>query len=272
MTIKPELLRAYKKARMLKCATREQGATKALESARLALSRGTKFYSDDWSWQRGRYNVTIQPQRPHDSSVYAWIENTDSAGLRLVGFADEIVGGRRIDHKGWFTDEFKDDVYRGAVYQLPGRKGVSRYIAGYIPSCGEGAAFVCLDIIKGEKVRSSWNEDDAKREAAIQADSIAECYAERECEYYEQWQAGSDWSNLADDIASERTSLLKLLGQARDIRKDAKAQSKPALCAALRCLVKKALRDIEKMRAKRRELFDDYGSTPGFADFLPREA
>jgi len=179
MTISPELLRAYKASRN-HMQQAQYKAKMALAIARGRLANGEKFYSESWPWQRGAGNVCIQERKPGDSSQYAWIENTSAVGLRRVGFADEIC--RYIAHRGWYTDsDFQDEVYRGAVYQLPGRKGKARYLAGYDDPNNKGAAFICLDWIEGEKLPDSYDTKDegAKIEAARRADCIAQRAAER---------------------------------------------------------------------------------------------
>jgi hypothetical protein len=260
-----ELLRLYKDVR------RYDTARNALESARGFLAHGKKKYDDEWPWQRGAGNVTRQTkERPGDN--YAWIENTKSAGLRFVGYADEIC--QSIRHKGWYTDEFQDEVLRGAVWQLPARHGIARYIAGYEDPCNKGAAYVDLDIVS-EKVdrltpkREDANEE-AKRQAARNADSLAERIAEREREYNEAWQAGSRWSDLGDEIAKEREFTLALLVESRPERHAKRETATPHICEAIRATVRNAVAHIAEMREKRAELFEQYGDADGFAEFLPR--
>ena len=275
MAINPELLRLYKQGKHCGPAN---SATYRLAAARKLLAEGKKAYSDEWSWQRGAHNVTIQPKRPFDSSQYAWIENTCAAGLRFVGYADEIAGRptwpcRGIDHQGWFIDsDFQSEVYRGGVWQLPARKGVARYLAGYSDPHNDGAAFVDLNIIEGERQTDSYDsrDEDAKRDAAFRADSIAERNAEREREYNDVWQKGAEYESLGEDVESERSALIELLSESRELRKDAKLKGKPALCALLRSQVTSALRTIEKAREKRAKLLDEYGSYEAFKEHLPQ--
>src|SRR5690554_4252161 len=79
-----------------------------------------------------------------------WCEDTAAAGLRFVGFADELVQFGAIDHKGWYTDpDGFGEVYRGAVWQLPARNGQCLYVAGFVDPCNEGAALIDFDPICG---------------------------------------------------------------------------------------------------------------------------
>src|SRR5690606_9843007 len=60
-----------------------------------------------------------------------WCEDTKDAGLRFVGFADELAP-RAIMHKGWYANlDGSGEVYRGAVWQLPARGGQCIYVAGF---------------------------------------------------------------------------------------------------------------------------------------------
>lgn len=83
-------------------------------------------------------------------------------------WADEIDGAR-INHTGWFCDEYRDEKIRGIVVRLPHGK----LLAGW--SMGEGMA---------SEVDGTLYTDEI--EAARAADSEAEAAAEREREYQEQ--------------------------------------------------------------------------------------
>jgi hypothetical protein len=262
-----ELLRLYKYAR------RGNWARAALEYARARLARGEKEYSNEWPWQRGAGNVTRQAKEwPGDN--YAWIENTESAGLRFVGYCDEIC--QSIRHTGWWTDEYGDrETLRGAVWQLPARRSVARYIAGYEDPDNEGAAYVDLDIVSFAPAislsrRGDHANESAKRDAALRADSIAERIAESEREYNAAWQAGSRWSDLGDEIAKEREFLLALLVESRAERHATRETATPHICEAIRATVRRAVSHIGEMRKERAELFDQYGDHDGFTEHLPR--
>jgi hypothetical protein len=84
------------------------------------------------------------------------------------------VDGVRINHTGWFTDEFGDgDKIRGLVFRLPRGRG---FLAGW--SMGEGmCGSVDFDIY------------DTEAEAARAADSMAENQAEAEREAEAKFRA-----------------------------------------------------------------------------------
>ena len=266
------ILRLYKDMRRMSDRGRPISARRAYVFACDAFAKGKKGYVNDWPWQRGAHNVTRQ-QKKRPSDNYAWIEDTESAGLRFVGYADEIC--KSIDHRGWYTDEDGDcKTYRGAVWQLPARRGIERFIAGYEDPNNKGAAFVDLDILSGNVIGFSPNleeaNEEAKQLAAYNADSIAERNAEREREYNAAWHAGSEWSYLADEIARERKDALALLVESRPERHATRETATPRMCAAIRAAVLHSVDAIAKMRKKRAELFEQYGDADGFAEFLPR--
>ncbi len=260
-----ELLRRYKECR------KHQVAHFALKRAK--SEEKLKAYSDYWPGQRGAGNVSRQEKKSSGDN-YAWIENTESAGLRFVGYADEIISS--LCHRGYYIDDdgLSGEVWRGAVWQLPARHGVARYIAGYEDPCNKGAAYVDLDIVS-EKVdrltptREDAN-DEAKRQAARNADSIAERNAERELEYNAAFHAGSEWSDLEDEIVRERKYALALLVESRPERHSTRETATPTICAAIRKAISHSVDAIATMRKRREELFDQYGNHDGFAEFLPR--
>ena len=86
-------------------------------------------------------------------------------------WCDEIVS--RINHKGWYSDEWQEYTIRGLVMRLPNNRG---FLAGW--SMGKGMiSFVDYDVFLDEV------------DAAQCADSMAENAAEREREYQAKWEA-----------------------------------------------------------------------------------
>ena len=130
-----------------------------------------------------------------------WIE-APQAGLRLVGLAHEIgrnhphCNGAVVDHHGWYLlPDGHGEVVCGVVYQLSGRDGRARYLAGYADpwNCdhrGRGPALLCLDLMVGDGTDADWEFDYALRDIARRADRIAEKMAEEECDYQAAHEAG----------------------------------------------------------------------------------
>lgn len=162
-----------------------------------------------------------------------WCEDTENAGLRFVGFADELAP-HAIKHKGWYTDPdgFDGEVYRGAVWQLPARGGQCIYVAGFADPNNEGAALIDFEPIL------------TISKAAYRADDTARIHAEREREYQqEKWRAAQRVRDLLEDICDARrahTALIRAIWTGE--RDDAIGARLRAEC---RDAVRKARREIE---------------------------
>lgn len=136
------------------------------------------------------WNATPQCGKPfaaYGEKAMRWIENPSACGLRRIGEAHDIIDMR---HKGWYLDDFQDETARGVVYQLPGRKHHARYLAGYETSYEREAVCLSMEIYESDDRRDGTFyrydcDDDAKRDAARAADSIAERMAEESREWYE---------------------------------------------------------------------------------------
>lgn len=226
-------------------ANRRKGipAARALELARAKPSP----YGGYTSFLPGG-NITRQPTRPQ----YAWIEDTQAAGLRFVDYADNIAP-RSIRHCGWYKDDDGAyDTFRGAVWRLP--RGTKGLIAGYTDPWNKGAAFVELH---------RWDTDDAIG-AACAADRIAELEAEKERDYRRAWRAGRRFEDLADDITAARRACLSLIRETKAARDS--LTSYDSIKALIRARIESLRDDIRNARDERKKLFDEYGHAAGFTE------
>jgi hypothetical protein len=107
---------------------------------------------------------------------------------RDVGNADEIVTMR---HRGWFSDAYQSETYRGHVWQLPARDGAPLYVAGYAEPSGD---YVILETC-GRNLATY----DEKEEAARAGDELARINADREREYSEKWEEAVQHDQQRDD-------------------------------------------------------------------------
>lgn len=251
----------------------------AMERARKDVQEGKR-----------RYPVPVKPYpavawQPGKPGL-AYVENPASVGLRLVGrvMADTPRGDiwDNRENSGWYTDPYSD-VFRdgtglcyGVVYQLPGRNGESRFVAGYqFGGCDGGptldlaniyaepaAYYVPLRKTSTGTYGGYWSyqdnarEMDSARTAAYAADSMAQHAAEQEREYQTAWAAGSRYADESHDVQVNRDFLRDILKERREVKGQA---GYPALCKALRAQVADLLRDIAKGRKSMRELADgDY--------------
>lgn len=208
---------------------------------------------------------------------FAYMERPESFGLRHVNDVMPEAGGRdgywqSGKRRGWFTDPF-GDVFKdgsglcfGTVYQLPGRKGHARFVAGYEFGGTDSGPTLDMSRIFEEKTtfwqKSSYSDAggywsyadsaidlDAATEAARHADQLAQHHAEKEREYQTAWQLGRIYEEAGEEIANARKEALQLLKERRAAR--ANAANFPTICEKITSAVKGYLRDIEKARAIR---------------------
>jgi len=244
----------------------------AMVDVRKRVSSGEPLYTHSVQFKFGEY------ARPATAETI-YVEHSRDVG-RFVGYSDELISGE-ISHRGWFTDsDIYDEVYRGAVIQLPARHGRARFVPAYLESCNGGfvvstarGAICEADPVAERELQrryigkqywtpemeseSYWNEcamESARNEAARDADSMAEHAAEREREYQDAWREGSDFASLGDDIQAARREALTILAERRAV----KGTDAPTLCAVIRAKVESLLSDIQEAREKREELRDTW--------------
>lgn len=156
-----------------------------------ALARSREFTGADYGSTRVFRLKDHTWNKPNPDGV-AWIESLSKAGLRFVGYADELAP-RSIQHKGWYGDDFGDSIYRGAVLQRQAIDGKPVFLSAYESPSDSGPFRV--EVARrhwhiGESADIPATDQDACRDAAIAADRLAERDAEQEREYQEAWQAG----------------------------------------------------------------------------------
>lgn len=182
-----------------------------------------------------------------------WVEQPGSNGLRFVGWCDELSHG--IKHSGWWCDEQGASTLRGAVFQLPARSGRPVYISGYVSSDESPEQGARLDFSR-VTFGDNGEDDDAKREAARYADSLAESAAEDESAHDAAWRGGQEARDAADAAKEARAELLAFL-RALKPKKAAFCDS-PALIEAAREKVTALLESIAGFRAERDRLADEF--------------
>ena len=222
--------------------------------------------------------VTWQPGKPG----LAYVENIERAGLREVGRVMPECGRDGIwdsrGNCGWYTnahgETFRDGtgLAWGVVYQLPGRDGKARFVAGYVMGDCDGGPMVDFGTVYEENCRAeyftvpgpgsvrygSWSysdnplEMDAAREAAYAADSMAQRAAEEEREWQTAWEAGSRFADLGETVDGLKSDIRDLLAE----RKAAKAHAAtyPTICQMLHQAVADKLESIADARRDREKL------------------
>lgn len=226
----------------------------ALELARKDIAEGRFKYRRPW---RNYYSVTRNPE----NNGITYVESPGAIGLRLVGAVAADFGrrGDAWDNSGrckWITRPYGEtfDMAQGLVWQLPGRKGESLFVAGYAQEESEG-----YTIDFGRIFREAYHGDYyvgsrdlvAAIEAARHADSMAEKFAEEEREYQTAWQAGTLYADKSEEVATLRRKIMAILKERREARG---AGNYPALCAALKDKVSDMFGALAKCRADMRQL------------------
>lgn len=216
-------------------------------------SRGLFFLEEEEGGGLFRFVGRVQPQESRPSGLW------DSRG-----------------DCGWITDP-SGDVFKdgtglcfGVVFQLAGRDGKARFVAGYQFGGQCGGPALDLRTIYESESRDEWNtnqrEQEAAEEAARAADSMAKAAAEEEREYQTAWQAGAAWQSkeeeresLKEEAAEARRQILAILKERRA------AMTNPAitdagffaLCDAIRGRVRGLVADIQAARERRAELAEE---------------
>lgn len=232
-------------------------AREALARARRDVAEGKTRYPSGY---RSGNGVSWRPDQPG----IAYVDKPESVGLRFVGHVvPEMRRGDVWDSRGntgWHTDPY-GDVFRdgtglawGEVYQLPGRKGETRFVAGYRFGGCDGGPTLDFGRIYVEP-RGDWEVDvmtcDAAIDAARAADSLAEHAAEDEREYQTAWQAGSRWNDLAELISDARKKALAILAERHKVKG---FDASPVLCEVIRDKIRDLVDSIAESRAEQRTL------------------
>lgn len=154
-----------------------------------------------WHWVPQGFSTTPDFGAPFKIGGYAcrWCENI-SGHFRESGYADEII---RLNHRGWFTDNFQDATTRGTVLQLPARDGKTFYLAACSDPHNENCAIV------------EFSSHEEKEVAARIADRLAERFAE-DCRQDDlKMLAENEIASLAEDITSLRCHIRSLIAGIR---------------------------------------------------------
>ncbi len=186
------------------------------------------------------------PMNASDSERAAgrFYESADQAGLRFVGWADESL---RLRHRGWYSDNYAEETFRGAIFRLPGKCGKERFVAGYGESMGGGFVLDLSEV---------WNDDLIG--AAREADRLAERAGEDAREYEAKESTKLRIEDIAEELKSIRSQILVLCRSIRKACPDI-GQHKP-IRSALRSALQTLLRTRASLIAERERLQDNYWS------------
>lgn len=246
-----ELIENYKYHR-----NRGSFAKFALINARADLAAGKRRYTCNFSWQECNANP---PRAAYGHKELRWVEHPGDL-WRFTGTSADVARKESFSRavwptEGWYTshDDYHETV-SGVVYQLPARKGIPQYIAGYSGSWEKRAA--CLSF--GETYESPLD-------AARVADRLAELMAEESREYDEAWQAGNRFAILRCELVETRRDLLETIQEAKLAAKTMRGMY-PKLCETLQTSIRRTLADLQGLRNERAKLLDTFGKHAGFLE------
>lgn len=193
----------------------------------------------------------------HGGDVLRWIENTEAAGLRFVGWADDIASLR---YTGWHCDDEGRETLRGGVWQLPGKAGAARLLYGYAEFEGRGemnpgSAALCVSDVVTVPMRgefSNLDETEGARDAARWADGLAESTADDRRDYNAAYQAGREAAEADAELIAARQAVLPLIRELKAaLRVPMARDAFPTACRALRERIDSLLETISEKRAER---------------------
>ncbi len=186
---------------------------------------------------------------------YMWLDShQDAPNIRHFEYADDVA---RINHRGWYADDYCDETVRGTVTVM--RLGKWAYIVAGVTYKDSDCDTLYWDSIERMPAREAWDDrgyktdalENAMRDIAYQADSIAQRRAEQDREAWQQDRAEQKIEELTDEIAMARESIRTL---AREIKQH--GAFTPAVCQTLRDSIRAEWRQIQAWRKRIHELTD----------------
>jgi hypothetical protein len=153
----------------------------ALARARATIAAGKRSYTNTPSLLPLPGTALAIQRLADDTSRRgtAWIDGMPDC---RADYADKLA---KIGHTGWFTDDSKDETFRGVVIRLPNRRG---FLIGYQENLND-----CVTL---ERVTQS--ACDGARDAALMADCITRIAAEKEQIYQEEQRLIDESGDISD--------------------------------------------------------------------------
>ena len=176
----------------------------------------------DWRyWARNRFQ---SPNNSRGADGQIFTDSIDQYGDN-IGDAHEIV---RLNHTGWYADNFQDALIRGAVCRIRSPRG-TLYVPVTYCTEWDGTTHHMRHAELAPKGASEADHETAKRDAALYADHIAEREAESAREADAKFQA-------EQQIENARAEIHDINAQARALIKEIKAAGgfTTAVCGALK--------------------------------------
>lgn len=161
------------------------------------------------------------------SDKLRWAENPGSVGLRVVWRAED----------GYQDDNGEE--FNAVVYLLPGRKGQSQLVAGYLDPCNDGPAAICFEEVFRTDITDDrgfsgssdgdYRDSEAFRDAKHSAKEIARIACESQIEdniRFGREQEAETLTQTIRDLRQERRTLIAELRTTGGLP--------PAICSTIR--------------------------------------
>ena len=185
-------------------------------------------------YQRHRLRYWNRPNNVRGDKGQIYTDDRDQYGQDL-GFSDGLAP-RRVDNRGWFTDQWQEDVIRGSVCRIRTSQGTL-----YVPVTGctgwDGTIHYIADAERVPRGSSEEDHAEAIRDAAARADRLAKLEAEeaRDASIKDQAEQGIEAER--ESITAARAKLHALAVELR---------TAPALPPALCLAITEAIREARK--------------------------
>ena len=222
------------------------------EAAKWLEKHPTYTHYHNWRAHRG----TERPRygfAPNGTTM--WLDNHRAApNLKHYELAHDAA---RIGHKGWYADNDCWETVTGTVSVM--RLGKWAYVVAGVTYKESDFDTLYWDTIEKIPAREAWDEngyktealEDAMRDIAHQADSIAQRRAEEDREAWIEDRAQLRIEELSDEIATTRDHIRTL---AREIK--AHGAYTPAVCETLHNTIRSQWREIQQWRKEIKKLTD----------------
>lgn len=180
-----------------------------------------------------------------------FVDSLEDAPVILVGDAHALA---KIDHTGWYVDQYQDDVLKGAVVAIrnprtlqgeddnTGNKTHLQFYPVTYSTAWDGATIYISEVYE------------TAREAAYRADRIAERLAEDEREYQAKEQARIDIDEAKAEIHDMNREFLALRAET----KQAGQSYTPHVCEAIREKLRDILDERERLFDRIAKLQDNF--------------
>lgn len=221
----------------------------------------------NWRDGTGEFSTCRYSEPPHKRGIHPhdqkwggepWnIEGTSTWGrfhenpksvFEFEEYCDRIIDG--IRHTGWYVDSFQDEITRGAVFRVKGKRA-------WIAACTDPWNDRGPVIVKVKQNGSPYLYDSSE-EAARSADGFAETYAEFCREDDAKQLAKRDIEEAQEEIARLRTTIRELVGDMRTDPGEAKVPD--SICRELWTSIRRYRHDMHDEWKKIQKRKDDFWS------------